>query len=99
MMVVMVVLFLYYLRDLSCRETLILHLLELFKWMHIFYVIECVIYVEQGLIILQEAEKNLILWVLYRVISDVQMLQVLVLSLSQRICYDTQSFAIDITVS
>ena len=67
--------------------------------MHIFYIIKCVIYVEQSLIILQETEKHLILWVLDRVVSYVQMLQVLVLSLSQRICYETQSFSIDVAVS
>ena len=90
-MVVMmaVVIFFYKLSDALRRETLVLHLLKLFERMYIFLVIECILYLKQAVIILQETEKNLILWVLNRVISDVQILQVLVLSLGQRICNRT----------
>ena len=95
----MVVIFFYKLCDALRRETLVLHLLKLFKRMYIFLVIKCVLYLEQAVIVLQETEKHLILWVLNRVISDVQILQVLVLSLGQRICNSTQSFAVDIAVA
>ena len=95
----MVVIFFYKLCDALRRETLVLHLLKLFKRMYIFLVIKCVLYLEQAVIVLQESEKYLILWVLNRVISDVQILQVLVLSLGQRICNSTQSFAVDIAVA
>ena len=67
--------------------------------MYIFLVIKCVLYLEQAVIVLQETEKYLILWVLNRVISDVQILQVLVLSLGQRICNSTQSLTIDVAVA
>ena len=64
----------------------------------VFLVVEGVLDVEQSLVVLEEAEEDLVLGVLDGVISDIERLQVLILCLGEGTSDYSQVACIDLAV-
>ena len=86
------------LSDIVSRQILLLELAELVVLLDVLFVVEGVLDVENRVVVLQQTEKKLVLLVLDRVVADVEMDQVLILSLGEHTGELSESLGIDLAV-
>ena len=84
--------------NIMSRELLLLEFLELVVLLYVLFIIESVLNFLDCVVVLQKTEQQFVLLILNRVITNVEMDQVLILSLSEYTSKHSESLGIDFAI-
>ena len=84
--------------NIVCRQLLLLELSELVVLLDVLFIVESVLDVQNRVVVLQKTEQQFILLILNGIITDVEMDQVLILSLSEHTSKLSESLGIDFAI-